>query len=176
MLQELLNKIPVNILNFTLTVLFSLLIGLEQRSQHNKQKFESLFGTDRTFTFIGILGYILYILEPKDLTLFAGGGICIAAVLITYYWGKININLTFGATSLIIAFITYCLAPLIYLEPAWLVILIVVTVLWLAELKGVFFEISKKFDDQEFITLAKFLVIVGVILPDIWRIDPQLQS
>jgi uncharacterized membrane protein (DUF4010 family) len=165
MLEELLNKIPVNILNFALTVLFSLLIGLEQRSQHKKQKFESLFGTDRTFTLIGILGYILYILEPKALTLFAGGGICIAALLITYYWGKINIHLTFGATSLVIAFITYCLAPLLYLEPAWLVILVVVTVLWLAELKGVFFEISKKFDDHEFVTLAKFLVIIGVILP-----------
>jgi len=165
MLQELLNKIPVNILNFALTVLFSLLIGLEQRSQHKKQKFESLFGTDRTFTLIGILGYILYILEPKGLTLFAGGGICIAAVLITYYWGKINIHFTFGATSLVIAFITYCLAPLIYLEPAWLVILVVVTVLWLTELKGAFLEFSKKFDDQEFITLAKFLAIIGVILP-----------
>jgi uncharacterized membrane protein (DUF4010 family) len=165
MLQELLNKIPVNILNFALTVLFSLLIGLEQRSQHKRQKFESLFGTDRTFTLIAILGYILYILEPKGLTLFAGGGICIAAVLITYYWGKINIHLTFGATSLVIAFITYCLAPLIYLEPNWLVILVVVTVLWLTELKSAFLKFSKKFDDQEFITLAKFLVIIGVILP-----------
>jgi len=165
MLEELLNKIPVNILNFALTVLFSLLIGLEQRSQYKEQKFESLFGTDRTFTLIGILGYMLYIIEPKGLILFAGGGICITAVLITYYWGKIKVHKTFGATSLVIAFITYCLAPLIYLEPAWLVILIVVTVLWLTELKSVFFEFSKKFDGHEFITLAKFLVIIGVILP-----------
>jgi len=165
MFEELLNKIPVNILNFVLTVVFSLLIGLEQRSQHKKLKFESLFGTDRTFTLIGILGYMLYIIEPNGLILFAGGGICITAVLITYYWGKIKVHKTFSATSLVIAFITYCLAPLIYLEPAWLVILIVVTVLWLTELKSVFFEFSKKFDDQEFITLAKFLVIIGVILP-----------
>jgi len=165
MLQELLNKIPVNILNFTLTVLFSLLIGLEQRSQHKKQKFGSLFGTDRTFTLIGILGYILYLIEPKELMLFAGGGICITAVLITSYWGKIKVHKMFGATSLIIALITYCLAPLIYLQPAWLVILIVVTVLWLTELKSTFLEFSKKFDDQEFITLARFLVIIGVISP-----------
>ena len=165
MFEELLNKIPINILNFVLTVVFSLLIGLEQRSQHKKLKFESLFGTDRTFTLIGILGYMLYIIEPNGLILFAGGGICITAVLITYYWGKIKVHKTFSATSLVIAFITYCLAPLIYLEPAWLVILIVVTVLWLTELKSVFFEFSKKFDDQEFITLAKFLVIIGVILP-----------
>ncbi|MDW5290894.1 DUF4010 domain-containing protein [Formosa sp. PL04] len=79
--------------------------------------------------------------------------------------GKIKAYKTFGATSLILAFITYCLAPLIYSEPAWLVILIVVTVLWIKELKSVFFKFSQKFDDQEFITLAKFLVIIGVILP-----------
>lgn len=165
MLNDLLNIIPVNILNFILTVIFSLLIGLEQRSQHKKEKFESLFGTDRTFTLIGILGYILYIIEPNGLTFFAGGGIAITAILITSYWGKIKIHFTFGITSIVIALITYCLAPLIYLEPAWLVILIVVTVLWLTEQKAVFFDISKKFDNQEFVTLAKFLVIVGVVLP-----------
>ncbi|MDW5290893.1 hypothetical protein [Formosa sp. PL04] len=90
MLEELLHKIPVNNSNFALTVLFALLIGLEQRSQRNTLKFESLFGTDRTFTLIGILGYMLYIIEPKELTLFAGGGICITTVLITYYWGKLK--------------------------------------------------------------------------------------
>ncbi len=165
MFEEILNKIPVNILNFILVTLFSLLIGLEQRSQHKKEKFESRFGTDRTFTLIGILGYILYIMDPATLILFAGGGIAITALLITYYWGKIKVSQRFGITSLVIALITYCLAPLIYSQPAWLVILVVVTVLWLTELKETLFEFSKKFDNQEFITLAKFLVIVGVILP-----------
>lgn len=71
----------------------------------------------------------------------------------------------FGITSLITALITYCLAPLIYLQPSWLVILIVVMVLWLTEQKESFLNFTKKFDDWEFVPLAKFLVIVGVILP-----------
>jgi uncharacterized membrane protein (DUF4010 family) len=45
------------------------------------------------------------------------------------------------------------------------VLLIVVTVLILTEMKDTFVNISQKFDRYEFITLAKFLIIAGVILP-----------
>ena len=70
-----------------------------------------------------------------------------------------------SSSSLIIALITYCLTPLIYTQPNWLVILIIVFVLVIAEIKDTLFDISQKFDDKEFITLAKFLVVAGVVLP-----------
>jgi len=50
--------IPPDLIRFLLTVVFSLLVGLEQRRRFIKEEFESRFGTDRTFTLIGILGYI----------------------------------------------------------------------------------------------------------------------
>ncbi|SDE43379.1 Uncharacterized membrane protein, DUF4010 family [Pricia antarctica] len=165
MLKEILNKIPLDFLNFLLVTVFSLLIGLEQRSQHKNEQFESRFGTDRTFTLIGIFGYILYSIAPKNLAFFAGGGIAITALLVVYYNGKIKASQKFGITSLVTALITYCLAPLIYQQPSWLVILIVVTVLWVTELKESFLNFTRKFDEGEFVSLAKFLVIVGVILP-----------
>ncbi|WP_166964368.1 MgtC/SapB family protein [Yeosuana marina] len=68
-------------------------------------------------------------------------------------------------TTLVIALITYCLTPLIYKQPNWLVILVLVTVLVITEIKEKLFNISKKFNDSEFITLAKFLAVAGVILP-----------
>jgi uncharacterized membrane protein (DUF4010 family) len=148
-----------------LVVLFSLLIGLEQRSRYKDEPFESRFGTDRTFTLIGILGYVLYLVSPTNLFLFAGGGLALITLLAISYRGKIQRFQKFGITSMITALITYCLTPLIYSQPHWLVILLVVTVLWLTELKETLFEFTKKFDNQEFITLAKFLVIVGVVLP-----------
>ncbi|MCJ7467781.1 MAG: DUF4010 domain-containing protein [Maribacter sp.] len=165
MYQDFVNKIPVDLIHFVLVVLFSLLIGLEQRSKYKDEPFESRFGTDRTFTLIGILGYVLYLMSPMNLFLFAGGGLALTALLATSYWGKIQRFQKFGITSMITALITYCLTPLIYSQPHWLVILLVVTVLWLTELKETLFEFTKKFDNQEFITLAKFLVIVGVVLP-----------
>ena len=165
MKEDILHIIPPDIIKFVIVVLFSLLIGLEQRRHHINEEFESLFGTDRTFTLIGILGFILYVISPQTLMPFLGGGGVIAALLAIFYFQKISIQKRFGLTSLIIALITYCIAPLIYTQPYWLVLLIIVIVLVLTEIKETLFEFSKKFDNNEFITLAKFLVLAGVILP-----------
>jgi len=164
-ITELLYFIPTDIIKFILVVLFSLLIGLEQRRRHIEDQMESLFGTDRTFTLIGILGFILYIISPLNLMPFIFGGSVIAVWLAIYYYQKIQLKKMFGLTSLVIALITYCLAPLIYTQPDWLVILIVVIVLVITEIKESLLKFSKTFDNKEFITLAKFLVIAGVVLP-----------
>ncbi len=159
------NLFPPDIVKFILITLFSLLIGLEQRRHHNEEEIESLFGTDRTFTLIGVLGFILYIISPQNLIPFMGGGAIIAVWLAIFYFQKIQFKKKFGITSLVIALITFCLAPLIYTQPDWLVILVVITVLVMTEIKETLFKFSKKMDNSEFITLAKFLVIAGVILP-----------
>lgn len=163
--KEILQAIPADIIKFVVVFLFALLIGLEQRRQYIKEQFETRFGTDRTFTLIGILGFILYNINRATLIPFLGGGLIVAVLLSIYYFQKINIQKQFGLTSVIIALITYCLAPLVYTQPNWLVLLIVVSVLVLAEMKETLFEFSEKFDRDEFTTLAKFLVLAGVILP-----------
>src|ERR1035437_2006515 len=110
MFEELIHSIPPDIIRFSTVTAFSLLIGLEQRRHHIKEKFETLFGTDRTFTLIGILGYILYIISPMNLMPFLGGGTVIAALLSVFYLQKIKVQKMFGITSLVTALITYCLA------------------------------------------------------------------
>jgi uncharacterized membrane protein (DUF4010 family) len=163
--ESITHLVPPDLITFLLTTVFALLIGLEQRRQYIKEEFESRFGTDRTFTLLGILGYILYIISPQTFIPFMGGGAVIAVLLAVYYIGKIHVQKRFGMTSLVIALITYCLGPLLYTQPFWLVLLIVVSVLVITELKETFFKLSEKFDDGEFITLAKFLILAGVILP-----------
>lgn len=163
--SDILKYFPEDSIKFLLVTLFSLLIGMEQRRHHINLEPQSLFGTDRTFALIGILGYILYIISPNDLIPFLSGGGVIVILLSVYYYQKIHFHQKFGMTSLIIALITYSLTPLIYTQPYWLVILIIVFVLVIAEIKETLFDISQKFDDKEFITLAKFLVVAGVILP-----------
>jgi uncharacterized membrane protein (DUF4010 family) len=163
--ESIAHLIPPDLIRFLLTAVFALLIGLEQRRQYIKEEFERRFGTDRTFALLGIFGYILYIISPQTLIPFMGGGAVIALLLAVFYVGKMNVEKRFGMTSLVIALITYCLAPLLYTQPFWLVLLIVVSVLVLTELKETLFKFSEKFDDEEFITLAKFLILAGVILP-----------
>jgi len=163
--SEILTYIPQDSINFLLVTLFSLLIGMEQRRHHIDQEPESLFGTDRTFALIGVLGFILYIISPQNLIPFLGGGLVIAVLLAVFYYQKARVHKKFGMTSVVIALITYCITPLIYTQPKWLVILIIVSVLIIAEIKETLFKLSEKFNDNEFITLAKFLVVAGVVLP-----------
>lgn len=163
--MDILTQIPQDLSSFLLVVLFSLLIGLEQRKLHIDLQFESLFGTDRTITLIGILGFILYIVMPENLALFFAGGFVLSAFLGIYYFNKIKIKNQWGFTSIIIALITYSLTPLVYLQPAWMVMLIVVTILIVVEMKETLFNFSKKFDRNEFTTLAKFIIIAGIVLP-----------
>jgi uncharacterized membrane protein (DUF4010 family) len=165
MYNDLLQDIPPDLIHFVLVVVFSLLIGLEQRRHYINQPTETVFGTDRTFTLIGIAGFILYLINPQGLLPFIFGGIIIEGLLAIYYFQKIKIHQLFGMTSLVTALITYSLGPLIYTQPKWLVILIVVCVLILSEIKETLLNFSKKFDNTEFLTLAKFLILAGVILP-----------
>ncbi len=163
--MEITQTIPNDLINFLVVTAFSLIIGLEQRSHHIDKEFGSLFGTDRTFTLIGILGFILYVIAPVTMVPFLVGAIVLSLLLGIYYFFKIKVNQQFGLTSIIVALITYSLTPLVYLQPAWMALLIGVSVLILIEIKEELFRFTSKFSGDEFITLSKFLIIAGIILP-----------
>ncbi len=158
-------NIPDDFIKFILVTVFSLLIGLEQRRHHFKEKSETVFGMDRTYTFIGIFGFILYVMAPGKIWLFGLGAVLITVFLAIFYVKKIETQKMYGITSIITVLITYSLAPLLYTKPVWLTILVVTTVLFLTELKEQFKTLSGKFDNDEFTILAKFLAMSGIILP-----------
>ena len=124
-----------------------------------------MFGTDRTFTFIGILGYLLYILDPVDYRLFMGGGAVLGVLLALNYYVKQAQFHVFGVTTIVIALITYCIAPIVATQPSWFYVMVIVTVLLFTELKHTFTELAQRMKNDEMITLAKFLAISGIILP-----------
>lgn len=165
-MDEIYDYLPHELVSFVLVALFSLLIGLSQRKISLKREGETtLFGTDRTFTFIGILGYLLYILDPEQMRLFMGGGAVLGLLLgLNYYVKQIKYHV-FGVTTIVIALITYCLAPIVMTQPSWFYILLVVVVLMLTEMKHTFTELVQRMQNDEMITLAKFLAISGIILP-----------
>jgi len=160
-----LEHIPTDFINFTLVFIFSLLIGLEQRVHHSNEVKHQLFGTDRTFTLIGILGFILYIIAPNNLIPFLIGGASLFFLVTISYYLKIKETGNYGLTTVLIAMITYTLAPLLYLQSKVLVLLIFVSIIVLTEIKDDLKRLTKKFGHDEFLTLAKFIVLTGVILP-----------
>lgn len=164
-MDQFLVNIPSEFLSFIMVALFSLVIGLSQRKVHPVSDDTRLFGTDRTFTFIGILGYILYISAPDMLWLYAGGGLLLGVFFGINYYFKIQRFGDFGMTSIVIALITYGLAPLVITQPAWLYLLVIVVVLVFTEMKETFSSLTNRFEKEEFITLAKFILIAGIVLP-----------
>ncbi|NEW83636.1 MAG: DUF4010 domain-containing protein [Mariniphaga sp.] len=159
------NIIPDEFIKFLLVLVFSLVIGLEQRRHHITENEDLLFGTDRTFTFIGLLGYVLFIADPKSYLPFLTGFVVIGLLLAIQYFQKINQHNNYGLTSSILALLTYCLPIMVFTQPVWLLLAFVVVILILTELKDHFISLSKKASEIEFITLAKFIAFAGVILP-----------
>jgi len=156
--------LPAGLSDFLLVLVFSLLIGLSQR-RLNLTKDSPIFGSDRTFTLIGLLGYILYLFSPHDFLLFAGGGFILTIFLgLSYYFKIVKLG-DFGITSIITALITYCIGPMIVLTDSWFYVSVIVVVLLLTEMKSTFVELAHKMNNDEFITLAKFLLISFIILP-----------
>lgn len=165
-MERLYEYLPRELVTFVLVTLFSLLIGLSLRKLSLKREGETtLFGTDRTFTFIGILGYLLYILDPADYRLFMGGGLVLGMLLGLNYYVKQAQFHAFGVTTIIVALITYCLAPIVATQPSWFYVMLIVTVLLFAEMKHTFTELAQRMKNDEMTTLAKFLAIGGIILP-----------
>jgi len=155
-----------DIINFAVVALMSLVIGLSQRKLYEKNSdIINTFGSDRTFTLIGILGYVLYVIGSGSLTPFLCGGGALTLLLAITYAHKLFVKQRTGITSIMIALITYCIAPIMFKTSIIIAILVVVSVLVLTEMKDKFIEFTKKMNDEEFINLAKFLIIAGVVLP-----------
>ncbi len=150
-----LQEIPVLFIQFILTVVFSFIVGLEQRKQYAEKEDQQTFGTDRTFVFIGLLGFVLLIAQPVEMYFYFGGGVVISFFLAIFYYQKIKFQNNYGLTTVLLALLTYILPLLIITQPNWLVMLFFVLVLILTESKSSIRGFSRKIDRSEFITVAK---------------------
>lgn len=167
--------LPGLIAPLVITGAFSFVIGLAYHGYRRSGETGLGFGTTRTFTLIGILGFLLMQLE-KDQRLYALGLIVLVLLLGIYYWHRA----AQGHTSLLgplLALLTYLIGPLAVRFPIWLLVAVVVAVLLMLEAQPSIRRFSDMFPTEEIATLAKFLIMVGIILPLLpeHRIAPFLE-
>lgn len=160
--------LPKPLIDFLIITSFSLLIGMEQK-RHLAEKGVKGFGTDRTFTFIGMLGFILSLQGSP--VYFIAGLVSVCLLLAIFYFFKISTDKGTGFTSEILALLIFCMPILVIQQPRWLSVLSYVIILLLAEMKGYFDAFSKKLEKDEFFTLSKFIIMAGVILPALPKQD-----
>jgi len=166
LLSELLSQVWFR---FALVALFGFLTGLEFREYillRSKERPEIpviSLGTSRTFTFIAILGYLLFILDPGYRLYLAG----MAGLLLffgLFYHHKLKSGQT-GLLQPLIALIVYTYGAIISLQPPWFLILVFVALVFTLSTWKKTHHFVEHIDPREMPTLAKFLLLSGVILP-----------
>ena len=158
--------LPPLLLQFAATTVAAFVLGLELHSYRRAQDEGVGFGTTRTLALIGAAGFVLWLLDGRQPRgLYLGGLLALAA------WLAVDLARaagTDGAGALlpgVIALLAYALGPLVQTQPAWMpAAVLIVAVLMLAE-KPLIRKISDAMPVSEGVTLAKFLIIAGLVLP-----------
>jgi len=156
------------IIHFLVVTVFSFLIGLEvrsYRSQHNQTKTQNyFFGDVRTYSFIGILGFILYSLDEKYLILYASGFLSLSVLYAILYYR----NLLEGKRSIllfIVMLLVYSFGPLVQMQPLWMSALLYVSIVFILNSNEGVERYAKDINISEFETLGKMVLLSAVILP-----------
>jgi uncharacterized membrane protein (DUF4010 family) len=157
--------IPPQAVPLLLTIAVSALIGIGLREYYERENKFDTFGTVRTFIFFGMLGYVLYQIPVPAHAAFLLGLAVIAPFLLAYYNHKVRQHKSHGMIGVIIAFLTYSIAPIAIHEPHWFLIGIAICILLVLHSKGRIRQFTNRLETGEVVTLCKFLAIAGVILP-----------
>ncbi len=151
-------------MKFLIVAFLAFIVGLEFKEYLlSKQEPHLAIGSVRTFTFIAILGFVLYTLAP-DFRLFLVGLLFLGLIFAVFYHHKVKSGQV-GILQLLIGAIVYTFGPVVQLQPLWFLVLLFVTIIFVLSARPLTQRVLQHMDQQELITLAKFLVLTAVILP-----------
>jgi uncharacterized membrane protein (DUF4010 family) len=157
-----------DLVHFILTAVFSFLVGLEVRTYryhfHPDSQSQPFFGTARTYTFVGILGFIFYRIDPVHLTAYVTvlGGLTLLYAL--FYYQKL-IDHRQSILLYLVMLCVYAFGPLTQLFPLWMPALLFVMIVFILNARTAIHRISLCIDPYEIETLGKMVLLSAVILP-----------
>lgn len=158
------NSLSPLLVAFLETSIFGFLIGLEWHSYRRAANKDLGFGTTRTLTLLSILGYGLAVIDPSFIA-YGVGLLVLGALLSLAYWYRLTRDKDDRLLSTLIALVVYLLGPLSLHGPLWLPIVFMIVVLLLLGEKPGIRRFSDAFRHDEALTLVKFFLMAGVILP-----------
>jgi uncharacterized membrane protein (DUF4010 family) len=148
---------------FVATTLFGFVVGLELHS-YRRAAGEGLgYGTTRTLTLLAVFGFVLALLDP-ELRLYGLGLLIVGGFFAIGYWHRQHEGRKRMLTHLV-GLLVYAIGPLALKGPLWLPVLYVVVILLMLGEKPGIRRLSDAFRRTEAVTLAKFLIMAGLILP-----------
>ncbi len=164
-MNQIIPDIGACVTQLLISVGFAFLIGMEIYTKTPEESRPYLFGTERTFAFLALLGFVLLRSENLVPHIFVAGFVSITFLLLVYYFQKVRNSDNHGITIIILALLIYAFPLILQQFPLWFSLLIITIVMTLVEVKDRVKEFLKKVYTDDFITLAKFVFLSGVILP-----------
>ena len=146
-----------------LAVALSFLIGLEFHNYRRGEGEGLGYGTVRTLTLVGSAGFVLTALDASHL-LFCLGFLVTSSWLALYYKQRLQA----GSASLIaplVALLTYVLGLLAQAAPPWFAAGYAVFIIFLLNAKPRIRSFADVVSGQEIATVAKFVIMAGIVLP-----------
>lgn len=137
-------------------------------------------GGVRTFPLLALTGALLYALEPQHAALLFGGLLTLGAWLAIYYRARLNgehaetdddvvgpetPRFDAGIMAPVCNLIAFLLGPVTLAAPLWVGVGVAVFAVLLISARQRLHSFAATLRDGEILTLAKFLIIIGVVLP-----------
>lgn len=146
-----LESIPPLLLQFIMTTAFSFVVGLEFRSYLRINQYQAKVGSTLTFMLIGILGFLLYKLNPEGLFFATGLGI-LGAMLLVYYWHQ-SVKQHFSLLEIVLTLLVFLIGPVTVYFPGWFLVLFVVLLVLMLGEKPLIHQFSESLANNEIVTL-----------------------
>ena len=159
--MKILEFIPQDMIYFFIITAFSFLIGLELKTYRTKQDKKNYFGSARTYTFIGIMGFVFY---KINIIYYTTGFIMLSFLYAIHYIFKNKDHRTSIISYLIMA-IVYSFGALIEIYHIWMPSLLFVMIVFILNYKSYIGTVLNEINQKEFETLGKFILLSAVILP-----------
>lgn len=157
-----------DLIHFILTATFGFLVGLEIRTyrEHvSADKPREFFGTARTYTFVAMLGYIFYRLDPDRLILYATVLGALTLLYALFYYSKLKEEGRHSILLYLVLLAVYSFGPLSQRFPLWMPALLFVLIVFLLNAKSAIVRFALNVNTYEFETLGKMVLLSAVILP-----------
>ena len=153
-----------SLIDFIITIVFSFLIGLEVKTYklHFHEKSSSyFFGSARTFTFVGMLGFLFYHINLYAYLMVLAS----LTVLYTLFYYQRLLNHKQSIILYLVLLIVYSFGPISINNPIWMTSLVFVLVIFILNAKVGIQNFSNYVNKKEFETFGKMVLLSAVILP-----------
>jgi len=160
-------SISPDLIHLIITMVLSFLVGLElktYRQQFHPNSDRFFFGTARTYTFVGILGYLFYRIDTVHLSAYLVVLTALSLLYALLYFHKLKENKA-SILPYVIMLCVYAFGPMTQLFPLWMPALLFVMIVFILNARQSLQHFSHDINMHEFETLGKMVLLSAVILP-----------